>query len=257
MPRRASRWPSARLAVDSEFSLASPFRVKEQSSPGRRKAAFRVLVFVTVVLGLFAAAQSIDLATYVDELRAWVKDLGVAAPIVFIGGYALATLLGVPGTPLTILAALLFGLVGGFVTIVIATTLASTLGFLISRYVARDALQTFLEGHTVYERLQSVVSDNQWFSIPFVRVMPVFPYALVNYALGLSRVSFGRYILASELVMIPMNALWVFSAGAVYRTVVRGEVPWPLLIGTSVLGLLIAGAGYLVRRRGHRQEGER
>jgi uncharacterized membrane protein YdjX (TVP38/TMEM64 family) len=209
----------------------------------------RILLFAGVVAALFVAAHAVDVEPHVAAIRGWLRGLGMWAPVVFVIGYAAATTLGAPGTPLTILAAVLFGPWIGVATIVVASTLAAVIGFCLSRFVARGRLERLLAHRPAYERLQSMVSASPITAISFARLMPAFPFSFVNYALGLSRVSFGSYLLASELAMIPLNVVWVLSAGTVYRMAVRGETPWAILLASAAAAAGMLALLWMGRRR--------
>jgi uncharacterized membrane protein YdjX (TVP38/TMEM64 family) len=209
----------------------------------------RILLFAALLVGLFVAAQTIEIQPQVGALRGWLRGFGVWAPAVFVLGYALATTFGAPGTPLTILAAILFGPWLGVVTMIVASTLAAVIGFCLSRFVARSRLERLLAHRPAYEKLQGMVAASPVTAISFARLMPAFPFTFVNYALGLSRVSFGRYLLASELAMVPMNVVWVFSAGTVYRMVVRGETPWAILLASAGAAVGVLALMWMGRRR--------
>ncbi len=212
----------------------------------RRRLRWSALVLVIAVL--IVAGRLIGIDTYLQALQRWIWSFGHWGPVVYVLLYVAATLVLLPGTPLTILAALLFGALWGFVTMTAATTLAAAAGFLIARYLARRRVEQRLGGTDSFRRLRQMTERNQWIAIPFVRLMPVFPFALNNYALGLTRISFWRYLLWSELIFMPMNAVYVIGAGALYRAMIRGEVSW-LLIGISAgAGILVLGLGILGKR---------
>lgn len=214
----------------------------------RRRTAIRVLAFLLIVAALWGMGRSVDLVGLVGSIRLWAHELGPWAPSVFVVGYVVATSVGVPGTPLTISAAILFGPLDGLLLMILASTGTAVAGFWIARTMARAPLERWLSQRRTYERMQAIVKDHQWTAVPFLRVLPLFPFALVNYGLGLSRISFWQYLLASELAMIPMNAAWIWSAESVYRIVLRGETPWGLLAVTSALGIALVVLAHVGRR---------
>jgi uncharacterized membrane protein YdjX (TVP38/TMEM64 family) len=71
---------------------------------------------------------------------------------------------------------------------------------------------------------------------------------LVNYGLGLTEIGFWRYLIASEVAMIPMNAIWVGSAEFAYRTVLRGDIPWRLFGIITAASILLAIVGFFGKR---------
>jgi uncharacterized membrane protein YdjX (TVP38/TMEM64 family) len=93
------------------------------------------------------------------------------------------------------------------------------------------------------------VEENHWLAIPFVRIMPFFPFAINNYALGLTRIRFWSFLLVSEIVFIPMTAVLVFGASALYSAMVRGEISWWLILGSIGAGLVVLLLGMAGKRR--------
>lgn len=213
-----------------------------------RRTAVRVGLLVMVVLATVALSRSVDVAAHIGMLRSWVRELGVAAPSAYVVGYVVATLLWVPGTPLTVLAAILFGPRLALIVMIVASTLTAIGGFLIARYLARTRLERLLGGSRIYQSVQRTIDTAPLFAVPFARLFPAFPFIAVNYAFGLSRMSLWKYLVTSELVMIPMNVVWVFSSAAVYRAAIRGETPWAITLGTLGAALVLAAVGVLAYR---------
>ncbi len=162
--------------------------------------------------------------------------------------YIVAMMLLLPGTPFTIGAAILFGSLWGFVTMLSATTAAAMFAFLFSRYLAREKIEKQLDGQETIESLKGWVEKNYWLAIPFVRIMPLFPFAVNNYALGLTKIGFWKYLLSSLVVFIPMTAVLVLGANALYGALVRGEISWNLTIGTVIAGVIILSLGAVGKR---------
>ena len=204
----------------------------------------RIIVPFFVLAAIFVVTRNIDLGSYLQDVQKWILEFGTWGPIAYILLYVVAMLLFLPGTPFTILAAFLFGSLWGFVTMVAATTLSAAVGFLIARYAAKETLLRRMPNEDFVAYLTGLVEQNHRIAIPFIRLMPVFPFSVNNYALGLTRISFWSYILFSELVFIPMNAVLVLGANAFYGILVGGEVSWWLMGLTAAAGLLVLGLGF-------------
>ncbi len=199
-----------------------------------------------LLIGLvFIIGRLIDLDQYLVLAQRWIGRLGPWGGIFFIIIYVGATLLLLPGTPFTLLAAFLFGSLWGYIIMATATTLSAASAFLIARYAARDRVEKMVSRTGVLQKLLMMVEKNALISIVFVRVAPFLPFGINNYALGLTRISFWLYLLYSELVFIPMNAVLVLGAFAIYRAMMRDEISW-ILIGASgasmVLLMFVANA---------------
>lgn len=188
---------------------------------------------------IFVIGRLIDVDRYITVVQQWVQRLGPWGGVIYIFIYVGATLLMLPGTPFTLLAAFLFGSLWGYLIMVAATTLAAVAAFLIARYAARGWVQKRISHSGIFEKFLMMIQENTFLSIVFVRVAPFFPFAINNYVLGLTKISFWSYLLYSELVFIPMNAVWVLGAFAIYRAMIRGEISWVLIGSSAAAGILM------------------
>jgi uncharacterized membrane protein YdjX (TVP38/TMEM64 family) len=138
-----------------------------------------------------------------------VKGLGVWGPVVFIAGYVAATVAFVPGVLLTLAAGAIFGLVRGVLYVLIGATLGSAAAFLVARYVARAAIERRIAGNARFAAIDRAVGAEGRKIVFLLRLSPVFPFNLLNYALGLTRVRFADFLVAS-VGMIPGTILYVY-----------------------------------------------
>lgn len=146
-------------------------------------------------------------------LQAWVEGAGAAGPLLFIGLYALATVLFLPGAVITLAGGALFGPLWGTLWNLTGATLGSALAFLIARYLGADWVAR--RAGPRMQRLNDGVAAEGWRFVAFARLVPLFPFNLLNYALGLTRVSFITYLLASWVFMLPgaFAYTWLGHAG--------------------------------------------
>lgn len=146
-------------------------------------------------------------------LQAWVGSAGTAGPVVFMALYALATVLFLPGSALTLAGGALFGPVWGTMWNLTGATLGAALAFLIARYLGADWVSR--RAGPRLQRLNDGVSSEGWRFIAFVRLVPLFPFNLLNYALGLTRIPFLVYVIASWIFMLPgaFAYTWLGYAG--------------------------------------------
>jgi uncharacterized membrane protein YdjX (TVP38/TMEM64 family) len=215
---------------------------------GKKRRLVSALGFAAFFAVLWLLGRWLQMELSVEEIRAWVLRSGVWGPFTFAAIYLVLILAFVPGTPLTVLAALLFGSARGLAVMVFATTLAASTGFLVARYLARERVERWLSSCEACQRFVAMVERNWRIAILFLRVAPVLPFTAVNYAFGLTQVGFWRYLLWSELAMVPMNALWVLGSDGVYSSVSRGEVPWATFGIAVAAAVLVLGLGYLGKR---------
>jgi uncharacterized membrane protein YdjX (TVP38/TMEM64 family) len=180
-------------------------------------------------LALLVLAEAIALAfTYRDHidvaaLQAWVEGAGAAAPLLFVALYALATVLFLPGLILTLAGGALFGPAWGTLYNLVGATLGATLAFLVSRYLASNWVQARIASGTGGRvgRLVKGVEAEGWRFVAFTRLVPLFPFNLLNYAFGLTRIPLLHYTLASFVFMLP-GALAYTYLGFAGREAVAG-----------------------------------
>lgn len=176
------------------------------------------LALVLVAATLWAALSEGQLDATV--LTDWMADLGIWAPLTFAASFALGTVLFVPGAIFGLAGGALFGPVLGSVLNLIGATLGATLSFLIARYLAADWVSGKAGGRL--RQLVDGVEAEGWRFVAFVRLVPLFPFNLSNYALGLTRIPLGHYVLASAIAMAPgtIAYTWLGHAG---RGALAGE----------------------------------
>lgn len=173
------------------------------------------LVLASGIAVTFFYRDQINLAT----LDSWVSDAGPLAPLWFVLTYAVATVLFVPGSVLTLAGGALFGPVFGTLYNLTGATIGAALAFLIARYLAARWVATRTGG-----RLQQMidgVEQEGWRFVAFVRLVPLFPFNILNYALGLTRIKFLHYLLATYICMAP-GALAYTYLGYAGREAVGG-----------------------------------
>lgn len=179
-------------------------------------------------------------------LDAFVSGLGSAAPAAFVVLYALGAIAFAPGSLFALAGGALFGPLAGTVLNLAGATFGASLSFLIARYIAGDAVAARAGG--CLEQLLKGVEAEGWRFVAFVRLVPVFPFNLSNYALGLTRIGFLPYVLTTFIAMIPGAAAytWLGHAG---RSALAGDSA-AVRYGIVALGLLaaIAFLPRLVRR---------
>jgi len=175
-------------------------------------------------------------------LQAWVSSAGVVAPLVFIAVYALAAVLFLPGSVLTLAGGALFGPVLGTLYNLTGATLGATLAFLIARYLASDWIAKKAGGRV--KQLINGVEGEGWRFVAFVRLVPLFPFNLLNYTLGLTRLRLLHYVVATYLFMLPGAVAYTYLGYAGREAVAGGSG----LIQKGLLALaLLAVVAFLPR----------
>lgn len=183
-----------------------------------------------------------------EQVLNHVEQLGPVGPAVFVAAYAAACVLFIPGSVLTLGAGAVFGVVKGSVLVSVASTLGASLSFLIGRYAARGWVARKLEGRPRFSAVDTAAAREGWKIVLLTRLSPVFPFTLLNYAYGLTRVSFRDYILASWIGMMPGTVMYVYL-GSLARLGLESERASHLQTAMKVVGLAatIAVTLYITR----------
>lgn len=167
----------------------------------------KLAVGLAALLLLFLLAR--ELGGEVPRFAAWVGSLGAWAPLVFVLGYAAAVVGLVPGSLLTLAGGAVFGLLRGSLYVFVGATLGSAGAFLVARHLARRAVERRIARHRGFASIDRAVAEQGLKIVLLLRLSPVFPFNLLNYGLGLTRVRFRDYLIAS-LGMIPGTVLYVY-----------------------------------------------
>lgn len=144
----------------------------------------------------------------------WAAAAGPVGQAGFVGLYALATVAFLPGSILTLGAGAAFGLWRGLALVSIGSTLGACAAFLVGRYLLRSWVSRKLEKVPAFAAVAGAVGEEGWKVVLLTRLSPVLPFNLLNYAYGLTTVSFWEYALASWLGMIPGTFLYVYLGAA-------------------------------------------
>ncbi len=213
-----------------------------QAAVSPRGAWARPVILSAGIIVLLVLAKVFGLGQHLGELRGWIHSLGPWGPVVFIFLYAAAVLAAIPGSVITVAAGALFGSVIGVVVVNIGATLGASAAFLISRYFARDAISRWLSRNEKLRKLDQMTERHGAIIVAITRLIPLFPFDLLNYGFGLTRVRFWTYFWWSWLCMLPGTILYVVGADAFTKGLQRGEVPWPLvgtLLAAAVLVIVL------------------
>jgi len=209
----------------------------------------RTLQRALLALALLAAIVLVSL--YRDRFNAaaleeWVASAGVAGPLLFMALYGVGTVLFLPGSILTLAGGALFGPLAGTFYNLTGATVGASLAFLVARYLASDWVQARVgsgaDGHL--GRLVKGVEFEGWRFVAFTRLVPLFPFNLLNYALGLTRIRFLHYLVATYVCMLPGAVAYTYLGYAGREAAAGSEG----LIQKGLIALaLLAAVAFLPR----------
>lgn len=192
-----------------------------------------LLIIAAIVSVRFTGADQ-----YLEQetLRQLVVGYGALAPIIYMLIYTMAPALFLPGLPITIAGGILFGPFWGVVYTITSATTGACVAFLVSRYIARDWITSKLRSPK-WQHLDRGVERNGWKVVAFTRLIPLFPFNLLNYAFGLTKIKFSHYAVTTFICMLPACiAFIVFSSSLLDIT--KGKVSPAFIAGLLLIALV-------------------
>lgn len=210
-----------------------------------------------LALALLIGVAAVFAITYREHLspeavQAWVQQIGLLAPLVFILLFALSAVLMLPATLMVISGAVLFGPYWGTFYNVTGATLGAAVAFLIARYIASDWVER--KAGKRLKKLVHGVEREGWRFVAFTRLVPILPYFILNYALGLTRIKFSHYTLTTYITLIPSVTAFTYLAWAGQGALTGGEgFIKNIIIGIAAVGLIAFIPVFLRMRRAKRE----
>ena len=183
-----------------------------------------LFIGLVVVLYFFTPVRDFLSQEGLVKLRLWIQSFGAWAPILFSLIYILATVLALPGSVLTISGGILFGTAWGTLINLISATLGATLAFLISRYLGRKFVERRLQGKVA--KFDEKIEEHGFYTVLYLRLIPLFPFNILNFSLGLTKVKLRDYFLASLFGMAPGAFVYTSLGGASHYLDLKDPKVW-------------------------------
>lgn len=222
----------------AELSCPDPFRPPWQQ---RILAVLRSKIFwgcgLVAALGLLYWLGPLGILTDQERVTAWLQGLGPEAAVIFMGLYIVATVIGIPGTVLTLVGGILFGLVWGTLWSVMGATLGAIGAFWVARYWLHDWFACRFRRHPLLQRIHNWVMQDPFRVVLTIRFVPISPFNLENYLFGLSSIPLKPYIWGTLLGIIPGTLVYTWL-GITGQQALGGEDPWPFVAALVSLGIL-------------------
>lgn len=210
------------------------------------------------LLGLFSMALEHWGERYMSRITEFVAEQGELAPLVFITANALLIMFLVPQVLFTVAAGALFGWKFGAAYASVGMTIGAIMAFLLARYGVRERLRARFVDHPVYRRMLSLSRVHPLHLISLSRIIPVLPFPVTSYLLGITEVRFLPYALLSWLAMLP-ETVFLASGGHLLSSGVRGHVSVKAAMALGVAGLAVAVVVHRMKKKyleGEELEGE-
>ena len=199
--------------------------------------ALKPVAAALLAIGIVAALIFRDRLA-ADRLIDWIAGFGLLAPLAFCMVRVAGAVLLVPGSIMGIAAGAAFGLLPGAVYNLLASTIGAVAAFVVARFIAPERIRQRLHAGDRLGRLMAGVEAEGWRFVAFVRLVPLFPYNVVNYAFGLTRIGLFPYTLATLICMIPGDIAYVYMGYAARETLAGNAQAWQF--GLTALAVLAA-----------------
>ncbi|MBA7614889.1 TVP38/TMEM64 family membrane protein [subsurface metagenome] len=215
------------------------------TSPRKKQSLWRPIVLAVILISFMVLAKVFNLGSRLGELREWILSLGTFGPLVYVLIYIVAVVFAIPGSVITVLGGVLFGSVVGVASVSVGSTIGASLAFLVSRHFARGAISQKFARNKKFHHLDQLTEEHGAIIVAITRLVPLFPFNLLNYGFGLTRVPFWTYVFWSWICMLPGTILYVVGADAVATAISERRIPWVMVIILVVIGVIIT---FLVRQ---------
>jgi len=205
----------------------------------RIKNLIKISIFIAILITVVITIRVLKLDQYLEKerLQNWISSFGRAGPIAYIILFSITPSLFLPGLPVTVAGGIVFGPLWGTIYASIGSTIGACLAFLIARYFARSQIENLLTG-----KLQTIdegVEKKGWIFVAITRLIPLFPFNLLNYAFGLTKIKFRDYAIASWVFMLPGTAAYTIFSSSLLDAI-HGRVSKELIIGIFLLVVISA-----------------
>jgi uncharacterized membrane protein YdjX (TVP38/TMEM64 family) len=151
--------------------------------------------------------------SWLHQIIDWMRIIQNAGPFgwcLFIGLYALCCLLFIPASVLTVAAGAVYGFWGGSALVLTGNGLGSVLSLLVARFLLRDWVTRRIAKYPRLKIVENALAHDDWKLVFLTRLSPIMPFSLINYSLGLTRISTGRFLFATELGAVPATCIYVY-----------------------------------------------
>lgn len=212
-----------------------------------RRSTIKILGLAVFISVVFVIARYTVLGEYLEQerLRSWVEGFGIWGPVMYILIYCAAPVMLIPGLPLTVIGGVLFGPLWGSVYVMTGATVGACGAFLVARYMGREWVVALIKD-TRMASLDAQVRQHGWKIVAITRLIPLFPFNLLNYAFGLTDIKFSHYAIASFFFMIPGAIAYVVFSSSLLDAM-KGRVSPELVIGI-VLVIIVSLAPLVYKR---------
>ena len=170
----------------------------------------KIIILIAMIVIIITAALTLPIGEYLQSALLWVEANKTYAWIVFALLYIAAIVLSLPASVFSLAAGYLFGLVQGWGLVVITATIGATLAFIIGRSLLREWVVSKAEKMKNFTSLDEAVSKKGFLIVFLTRLSPVFPFSLINYVYGITKIKLRDYSIATFIGIMPGSLLYVY-----------------------------------------------
>ncbi len=217
----------------------------------------KLMLAALIIIG--AAAIKISGIGFAD-IKNFIEGFGALSWIVFIIVYGVATVFLMPGTIMTVIGGILFGPLAGTIINTVGATIGASASFITGRVLGQSAVQKHIGKNL--RKLEDFVERNEWESILVLRLIPVFPFNVINYGLGVTKMRTSTYIIGSFIGMLPGTFVYTFAAHRVGSLLLEKGITslgWAdiktLVLPAIMFSLLIIG-GIIYKHYGRKRHSD-
>ncbi len=214
---------------------------------GLLKKYYKLLILIAIIAAVFLTPIRDYLN--IDKLSDWLFSIKEQPFSEAIYGliYVIGVIIVIPGAALTALAGVLFGFVKGSIIVVIASNIGCHITFLLARYLGGDFIQKRIKEDSFVDKMSEKMTDNGFLVMLYMRLLPIFPFNVINYASGLTPIKYKDYAIATFIGMLPGTLVYVYLAAS--ATNIKDN-PIGLVISITVLIIFTIGVKILNKRQG-------
>ena len=212
-----------------------------------RKAAILKLAAVLLLVGAGVAAivNLPVIKEYFRDFLEWTKEIGYWGPVLIGAVYIPACIFFIPGWILTMGAGLVAGLWWGTAAVSVGSVTGASICFFLGRTLMRSWVEGRVSKNAKFQAIDQAVGSSGFKIVLLTRLSPVFPFNLLNYAYGLTKVRFRDYLLASWIGMLPGTFLYVYlgttakDLAAIIADEFEGGMGQIILLGAGLLATIV------------------
>lgn len=243
------------LKKDARSNITRERTFKAEKVP--KKNGLKALAAFSLIIIIAFLFKHFEISDYLnqDTIRSWVSSWGIWAPLFYVLLYSIAPALFFPALPITIAGGILFGPFWGVVYAITGATIGSCLPFLIARYAAREWVAGLIKGQK-WKNLDDGTAKNGWKIVAFTRLIPLFPYNLLNYGLGLTKIGFFEYAITSFVCMLPACIGFIVFSSSL-PDLLKGKISPGLIAGIAIIiavSLIPFAYGKINKKKGMKQD---